>query len=67
MDQTELFIHLQRIIIIIIISSFFFKLINCMQNICIKFGLFSLFNGISTVLGYLKPRQFYKKDSRGAV
>ena len=30
-------------------------------------GLVSLFNGISTFVGYLKPKQFSKKNSSGSI
>ena len=31
------------------------------------FGLFSLFNGISTFVGYLVPKPFSKKNSGGTI
>ena len=30
-------------------------------------GLFSLFNGVSTFVGYLIPNQFSKKNSSGTI
>ena len=31
------------------------------------FGLVSMFNGISTFVGYLMPKLFSKKNSRGNI
>ena len=31
------------------------------------FGLVSLFNGISTFVGYLMPKPFFKKNSSGTI
>ena len=32
-----------------------------------RFGLVSLFNGISTLVGYLMPKPFSEKNSSGAI
>ena len=32
-----------------------------------RFGLVSLFNGISTFVGYLTPMPFFCKNSRGTI
>ena len=37
------------------------------QVIFLDFGLVSLFNGISTFVGYLMPKPFSKKNSRGTI
>ena len=31
------------------------------------YGLVSLFNGISTFVGYLMPKPFFSKNSRGTI
>ena len=33
----------------------------------IRFGLVSLFKGISTSVGYLVPNPFFEKNSSGAI
>ena len=33
----------------------------------VRFGLVSLFNGISTFIGYLMPKLFSKKNSSGTI
>ena len=32
-----------------------------------RFGLVSLFNGISTFVGYLMPKPFFRKNSSGTI
>ena len=39
----------------------------CRGRDSVKFGLVSLFNGISTFLGYLMPKLFSKKNSNGTI
>ena len=33
----------------------------------VQFGLVSLFNGILTIVGYLMPKPFSKKNSSGTI
>ena len=40
---------------------------NCVHIGMVWYGLVSLFNGISTFVGYLIPNPFSLKNSRGTI
>ena len=49
------------------ISELFQKYVEYEMILCIWFGLVSLFNCISTFVGYLIPKQFSEKNNSGTI
>ena len=40
---------------------------STLRAVTVRFGLVSLFNGISTFVGYLMPKLFSEKNSSGTI